>query len=58
MVCLSLSIGDVDQSFKWLEEAYEDRDFWLSFVKVDSFFDNVRSDPRFKSLLNKIGLEK
>lgn len=51
-------LGDVDQSLKWLEEAYEGRDFRHSFVKVDPFFDNARSDPRFKALLNKIGLEK
>jgi len=58
LVCLSLSIGDVDRNFKWLEEEFKDRDFPRSFVKVDPFLDKVRSGPRFKALLNKIGLEK
>jgi len=49
--------GEIEQGFDWLERAYEERDYWLVRIKVDSPFDSVRSDPRFKELLKKVGLD-
>ena len=49
-------LGDKDNAFLWLERAYENRDFFLTFVKVDPQMDPLRSDPRFKDLLTRIGL--
>jgi serine/threonine protein kinase/tetratricopeptide (TPR) repeat protein len=55
---LYFALGKNDQGFKWLEKAYEERDRWLFYLKIDPVFDSVRSDPRFTALLKKIGLEK
>jgi len=55
---LHFSLGQNDQGFKWLDKGYEERDSTLLEIKVDPGFDNVRSDPRFKILLEKMGLEK
>ncbi|CAN5770340.1 hypothetical protein BH20VER1_BH20VER1_22730 [soil metagenome] len=41
----------------WLEKAYEDRDVRLSFFKVDPRWDAIRSDPRFVSIMKRIGLD-
>ena len=49
-------LGDKDQAFACLEKAYELRDSGLVFLKVDPLFDPLRSDPRFQSLLRRIGL--
>ena len=47
--------GDKDQTFAWLERAYQERDRFLIFLKVD-FWDNIRSDPRFTDLLRRMKL--
>ncbi|MEE9166653.1 MAG: protein kinase [Candidatus Neomarinimicrobiota bacterium] len=47
-----------DQALTWLELAYEERLFYLVLIKVDDYFDPLRSDPRFQALLKKMGLEK
>jgi TolB-like protein/DNA-binding winged helix-turn-helix (wHTH) protein len=49
-------LGDKDRAFLWLERAYENHDFFLTFVKVDPQMDPLRSDPRFKDILTRIGL--
>ncbi len=54
---LSVLIGDVDNGFKWLERAYEERDGILPFLKFNDSFDTIRSDPRYLSLLKKIGFQ-
>ncbi len=54
---LSLAIGEIDEAFEWLDKAFDHRDFWLLFIKVDPLFENVRSDPRFNELLKKMNLD-
>lgn len=52
-----VQLGEPDQAFEWLERAYEERDPWLVWIKVNPAFDRVRSDPRFPDLLRRVGLE-
>ena len=57
MVAIVFSgLGDKDQAMTWLEKALEERDPWLTGLKVDPMFDSLRSDPRFLDLLRRIGL--
>jgi DNA-binding winged helix-turn-helix (wHTH) protein/TolB-like protein len=49
-------LGEKDQAFKWLEKAFEERDIWLMNLKVDPLFKSIRSEARFTSLLQRIGL--
>ncbi len=49
-------LGDKDQAFTWLEKGYADRSWYLTSIKVDPKFDSLRSDPRYKDLLRRIGL--
>jgi len=49
-------LGDKDEAFQWLEKAYEDRSVLLVQLKVSRDWDNIRSDPRFTDLVNRIGL--
>jgi tetratricopeptide (TPR) repeat protein len=49
-------LGDKEQALVWLEKAYEDRSGWLAlWVKVDPKFDALRTEPRFRNLLHRIG---
>jgi DNA-binding winged helix-turn-helix (wHTH) protein/TolB-like protein/Tfp pilus assembly protein PilF len=49
-------LNDKDQTFKWLEKAFEERDIWLMNLKVDPVFSKLRSDRRFTDLLARAGL--
>jgi serine/threonine protein kinase/tetratricopeptide (TPR) repeat protein len=49
-------LEDRDQAFTWLEKACEERFNRLVYVKVEAFWDPLRSDPRFAELLRRIGL--
>ena len=55
-VLIYLGLGDKEQAFAWLEEAYKERSGMLSWLKVDPDFEPLRDDPRFDDLLAKIGL--
>jgi TolB-like protein len=43
-----------DLTFDWLEKAYNDRDEFLCWLKVDPRFEHLRSDTRFKDLQRRI----
>lgn len=49
------NLGDLDNAFKWLERAYEERVAYLISANNDFIFDCIRSNPRFKALMEKIG---
>jgi len=52
-----VGLGDNKQAFAWLDKAYQDRTFFLIWLKVEPRFDSLRDDPRFQDLLRRIGLE-
>ena len=51
-----LGLGDKEQAFVWLEQAYKEQSNILQFVKTHPFFDPIRSDPRFVDLERRVGL--
>jgi tetratricopeptide (TPR) repeat protein len=55
---LYFALGENDQGFVRLDQAYRERDSRLFEMKVVPELDGVRSDPRFKELLKKVGFEK
>jgi len=50
-------MGEVDKAIEWMEKAYEERDPAFSLIKSVPSHDYMHSDPRFKALLKKMGLE-
>ena len=54
MADLYALLGDQDQAFALLEKAYQERDNMVVLLKVDPYFDPLRSDPRFASLLRRV----
>jgi len=50
-------LGEKDEAFKWLQRGYQDHAWWMTLLKVDPPLDPLRSDPRFKELLRKVGFE-
>jgi len=49
-------LGDKDKALRWLERAYSEHDDDMVCLKVDSVWDPLRSEPRFKELLRAVGL--
>ena len=45
------------EAFRWLERAYQERSTNLLFVNVDPNMENLRDDPRFGTLMERIGLK-
>ena len=50
------ALGDREQTFVWLEKAYEERDGLLPFLKVMPQYENLHGDPRFVDLLRRVNL--
>ena len=49
-------LGEKDLAFEYLEKAYRDRDTQVVWLRVDPFWDPLRSDPRFDVLLRRMNL--
>lgn len=54
---LHAAIGENEKAIDWLEKAYETRYAYLITVNCDFNFDRLRNEPRFNSLMKKIGFE-
>jgi serine/threonine protein kinase/Tfp pilus assembly protein PilF len=50
------ALGEKDQAFAWLEKGLNGRDPYLARLRVDVAMDPLRSDARFKLLLQRVGL--
>lgn len=48
---------DKDQAIYWLEKAYHLRQDQMLYIKIDPYFDPIRSDPRFQDILRRMGLD-
>jgi len=56
---LYATLGDKDTAFKFLEKAYREKSLDISwYLKADLRIDNLRSDPRYHSLLRRVGLNE
>ena len=51
-----LGLGDNEQAFYWLEQAYKEQSNILQFLKSHPYFDPIRGDPRFTDLVRRVGL--
>ncbi|HTW61172.1 MAG TPA: tetratricopeptide repeat protein [Terracidiphilus sp.] len=51
-----LGLGDNEQAFAALGQAVQEKSNILQFVKTHPYFDPIRSDPRFRDLVRRVGL--
>ncbi len=54
---LHLGLVEIDDAFMWMERAAERNNEWIHPLKIHSFLDPLRSDPRFQKLLHMLSLE-
>ena len=50
------SIGQIEEAFRWLEQAYSERDPDLPSLAIDPTLDPLRKDPRYRALVERMGL--
>jgi len=48
-------LDEKDEAFAWLEKAYQQRSWFLVWIKMEPQVDSLRSDSRFTDLLRRIG---
>jgi len=51
-------LGEKDKAFEWLSKACEEHSGQMWLIKIDPWIKNLRSEPRYKELLKKVGFEK
>lgn len=51
------ALGDSAKAISLLEKGFNDREPLMVFLKVDSKWDNLRSDPRFVELMRRMNFE-
>ena len=57
MAAIYAGLGENDKAFEFLEKAYSEKSLDISWsLKSDLVLDSLRPDPRFQSLLRRIGL--
>jgi TolB-like protein/tetratricopeptide (TPR) repeat protein len=56
IAALHASLGDVDETFAWLEAAIAERASGMILLRVHPRFDSIRGDPRYGAMLEQVGL--
>jgi hypothetical protein len=55
---IAIGLDETEQALAWLEQAYAEREPYLTLLNADPVYDRLRADPRFIALVQKIGLGK
>jgi adenylate cyclase len=48
--------GEIDAAFEALNDAYEKRDSGITLLLGDPYLDNLRGDPRFEAMVERLGI--
>ena len=57
LAIINLGLGESETAIKWLDRACDEHAGWMIYLTVDPRLDAIRSDARFKALLQVVGFE-
>jgi len=50
-------LGEKDEALNYLEKSFQEREVQISFVKIDTRWDEFRTNPRFVEIIKRMNLE-
>ena len=50
-------LGEKAEALNYLEKSFQEREVQIMFIKIDTRWDDVRSEPRFVEITKRINLE-
>jgi len=56
VAAIHVGLGQADRALEWLERAYREKNWQMGFLGAEPLFDPLRDDPRFVSLVERLGL--
>jgi TolB-like protein/Flp pilus assembly protein TadD/predicted Ser/Thr protein kinase len=56
LATLYVGLGDKEAAFQSLERAYSEHDLNMQYLKNETHYDPLRSDPHFTDLMRRVGL--
>jgi tetratricopeptide (TPR) repeat protein len=54
MAEVCIGFGDVEEAFRWMEEALKERTSALLRLRIDPRFDALRATPRFREMFQRV----
>jgi DNA-binding winged helix-turn-helix (wHTH) protein/TolB-like protein len=51
------AVGEREKALQYLEKGFAEKDLRMVFLKVEPFWHNLRSEPRFLDVLKRMGIE-
>jgi tetratricopeptide (TPR) repeat protein len=51
-------LGEKEEALRYLEKSLEEREVQITFIKIDRRWDDLGSEPRFVSLMHRVGFER
>ena len=54
LALVSLGLGDRDQALSWLEQGFQERSNWVTYIRIEPLLKPLHGDPRFEALAEKI----
>ncbi|HET7106809.1 MAG TPA: winged helix-turn-helix domain-containing protein [Candidatus Acidoferrum sp.] len=56
LAAIQVRLGEYDAAFAYLEKAYTNHDGYILYLNANAIWDPIRSDPRFRDLIRRLGL--
>jgi len=51
---IHIGIGEYDEAIRLLEQAYEEKSWFLAFIQAEPWYDPIRGDERFDNIVNRM----
>jgi len=51
---IHIGIGEYDEAIRLLEQAYDEKSWFLAFIQAEPWYDPIREDERFVRIVNKM----